>query len=193
MPALPDYLVGVQASSAAICQAVWCAVVTTTITSELHTHGDLATIVGPYTWGAIHYLVNRFPCEPCAATGRVIFNGVHDLFNIRLGKPMQFPDDFKALVDEIRLALASLASLKDVTTIQPLARFSLPAARTVTTVAGTEVARLARAVGINGFTRTCTPAAAKRWESCVVQVKEKGGANPYAVCTASVGCSPDRR
>lgn len=159
--------------------------------ADLHAHSsDLAAAVGPYTWGVIHNAVDTFPCGPCADTGKLIFDGVHDLFNVRLGKGLQRPKAFWALVSEVKLAVDQVkgqAMGKSLEGSRYTGNLSLGGS-----VSPLEVAALAKDAGIYGFSPVCSPQGATKWESCVQQVKSKGGANPFAVCTASVGCSPRR-
>lgn len=130
---------------------------------------DIADLVGPYTWGAIHYLVENFPCAPCVPTGSRLFRGIHDLFNYHVGNPIQFPEDLEFLRETIQGV-----------PIQPTAAHGLEA----------EVARLAVQAGLLKFP-TCSTKEAQKHEKCVIATKGKVD-SPHAVCTVSVGCTPSR-
>ena len=71
----------------------------------LHARGqreyDVAAIVGPYTWSMIHHLVENFPCHHCAEEGGRLMRGLHDLVNLKLGKKLQYPADFRYLADAV--------------------------------------------------------------------------------------------
>lgn len=139
---------------------------------------DVAEIVGPYTWGLLHHAVETFPCEHCRQEGTRLLHGLHDVVNAELGKPIKFPQDLKFLAAHVDKAIALLPKTS-------------PAGK-LSGALEAEIERLARTVGLlsREFGR-CGTAKTKQWERCVQQVKSEGSADsPFAVCTASVGCSP---
>lgn len=126
----------------------------------LHRHDDsweVSELVGPYTWGAIHYLAEAFPCPPCAQHGGALMRGVHDVVNYNTGKAIMFPQDLYALAMESAEAAMSLEAQE--------------------------------------FPR-CTDTERQKFERCILDIKarpeEEQPESAYAVCTASVGCSPRR-
>lgn len=62
---------------------------------------DIAEIAGPYTWDILHHVVSRFPCAPCAREGSKLLRGLHDLVNVKIGKPLFAPADFRYLVQMV--------------------------------------------------------------------------------------------
>ena len=140
---------------------------------------DMSELVGPYTWSALHHLVQTFPCDTCARHGGRLLRGLHDLVNVGLGKPLFAPRDFKFLVQEVGKAVHEV----DLEHPMP-ANFDA------------EVKRLAVEVGVMPHTSAaggfpaCTGEDRRKFERCVQQVKGRGGVDsPFAVCTTSVGCT----
>lgn len=132
---------------------------------------DIAEIVGPYAWGVIHHAFETFPCAPCAENGGKLGRGVHDVVNFHRGEPVQHPEDLEFLREAVMEV--------------PPQRSSSPLEL--------EVLRLAGEAGIMERAKfpKCTPAAGRKFERCVRQVKKGGTADsPQSVCTVSVGCSP---
>ena len=81
--------------------------------AELH-HGDdeivfdIADVCGPATWSAIHHLAENFPCGPCAEEGASLMRFAHDLINVKLGRPLMYPDDFRTWSTTVFETAASL-------------------------------------------------------------------------------------
>lgn len=127
---------------------------------------DVGEVVGPYTWGALHYLAENFPCPPCADHAGALMRGFHDVINFRIGKAIEFPADLDLLAHESVLAINSLE-------ISDLPPSGLP-------------------LGAREFP-TCVGDQGASFERCVVSVKDQEVQpdSPFAVCTAAVGCSPN--
>lgn len=123
---------------------------------------DVSEVVGPYTWGALHYLVDNFPCPPCADHGGALMRGLHDVVNWGIGKPIQFPADLDLLAHEAVEAMNSLAAAAGL----PLGAREFP------TCTGDQGAKFERCV-------------------VSVKDQEVQPDSPFAVCTAAVGCSPN--
>lgn len=66
---------------------------------------DVAEIVGPYTWSAIHHLVETFPCKHCSEEGTRLMHGLHDVVNVKLGKKVKYPKDLVFLAEQVDVAL----------------------------------------------------------------------------------------
>lgn len=76
------------------------------MSGQLHSHSKdpgIGEIVGPYSWGIIHYVAESFPCEPCAQEAKALMRFAHDLVNFRLGKSIQYRANFQAHIQEIQL------------------------------------------------------------------------------------------
>ncbi len=146
---------------------------------EKHLHAeedftDVAWLAGPYGWGIIHHAFETFPCAPCAEAGGALGKGVHDVVNHHIGKPIQHPRELEYLRQAI----------SEVPRQQQAAGPDL----------ATEVAKLAQGVGLEQRFPRCDPTEARRFESCVQQVKAEGTADsPFGICTVSIGCSPRRK
>jgi len=53
------------------------------------------------TWDKLHALPKNMNCEHCANEAQRIFNGIHDLVNLGLGKEPHTITDFNYLVSKI--------------------------------------------------------------------------------------------
>ncbi len=126
---------------------------------------SVSEVVGPYAWRIIHHAAESFPCDECAEEGGSLMRFAHDLVNHKLGKPVQFPADLERWT-------AVVAEASSAAGVVPPGVF----------------AALARA-GETSSRPTCAGDARERFERCVEGVKDAPGVdNPFAVCTASVGC-----
>ncbi|MCI0440768.1 MAG: hypothetical protein L0177_16805, partial [Chloroflexi bacterium] len=78
----------------------------------LHAHNDdrptISEIVGPYTWGLLHFAVESFPCPACAEDGKKLIRAIHDLVNWRLEKPMRYPANFRKIAEEFARVASSM-------------------------------------------------------------------------------------
>ena len=122
---------------------------------------DVGEVVGPYTWGALHYLAENFPCPPCADHAGALMRGFHDVINFRIGKPIQFPADLDLLAHESVEAINSMA---------PASGLAM-GAREFPTCTGDQGASFERCV-------------------ISVKTQDVQPDSPFPVCTAAVGCSP---
>lgn len=88
--------------------------------------------------------------------------GLHDVVNFGVGNPIMFPEDLQHLASEAAEAVASLKA----GAFLPLGARNFP---------------------------TCNSDQGAKFERCVGAVKHRDPQpdSPFAVCTASVGCSPN--
>jgi len=71
---------------------------------------DIAETCGGYAWGILHHVAESFPCKHCAEEGQSLLRFAHDLVNVKLGKPLQAPDDAErwiGVVHEIESVIAN--------------------------------------------------------------------------------------
>jgi len=54
---------------------------------------------GHLWWQRLEQAVASINCPPCQAEGKRLLNGLHDVVNAKLGKPIQRPDDLRYLAD----------------------------------------------------------------------------------------------
>lgn len=73
---------------------------------------DIADVCGPATWAAIHGLAENFPCAPCAEEAGSVMRFAHDLINIKVGKQVMYPDDFRKWAGVVFETSAELGGLE---------------------------------------------------------------------------------
>ena len=156
---------------------------------------DIAEMMGPYTWGILHHAIESFPCGPCAHDGGRLMRGLHDVVNSMLGKSLFAPKDLEFLAGHVADAMHELpvavVHKKDLSSIEAEAR------RLAQKAGFLSVGQLTQLQDLGELELTIFPKCGSvdeaKIESCVEQIKKQaGGASPFAVCTASVGCTPAR-
>ncbi len=91
---------------------------------------DIADVCGPATWSAIHHLAENFPCAPCAEDAGSLMRFAHDLVNVKIGKPVHFPDDFRQWAGLVFETSAELGNLEAAALAQDSTRCELAQERT---------------------------------------------------------------
>lgn len=148
---------------------------------------SVAEVVGPYTWGIIHQLVEEFPCAPCAEDGAKLMRFTHDIVNMKLGKPLfdagNFVDHLNLIYEMVevdgRLGTSYGSVESEVTKLFPINDGSLSMClggdRLELEVCTDEIRSLNRTNGC--------PTAGDGTPACP---------NPVNVCSSLVGCIPGK-
>ena len=87
---------------------------------------NISEVVGPYAWGNLHHAAESFPCPPCAEEGASLLRMAHDLVNHKLGKPLQYAEDFRRwhpVMEQVEAQLMS--SIRQPDWVDQLVRHSL--------------------------------------------------------------------
>ena len=63
------------------------------------------TAWGPHVWATVHHLMAAIPCPDCQAEGRILAEGIHDIVNGHLGKPLHAPESLCMVHDQARSTL----------------------------------------------------------------------------------------
>lgn len=180
---------------------------------------DVSEIVGPYAWRILHHAVEAFPCHECAQHGKRLMRGLHDLVNIHLGQKPFAPDDFRHLVEMVREAEKLMGGTTNNVALEDLEAEARRLAREVGLLSADREIDLVPCDRLEVFQLVmgelfqemdhlreymmcpmqseqfpkCNQAQAEKFERCVQDLKDRPEVeSPFAVCTASVGCSPRR-
>lgn len=52
-------------------------------------------VFGPKYWKAFAKIADEIPCPPCRAHGKELISFMHDVVNLKLGKPIFNPQNFE--------------------------------------------------------------------------------------------------
>jgi hypothetical protein len=64
----------------------------------------VSDVCGPSWWGALHGVVDSISCESCRDHGQDLMSAMHDFVNIKLGKELYDPVNFRHVADEYHKA-----------------------------------------------------------------------------------------
>lgn len=56
---------------------------------------------GPCIWGELHEVADRIPCDECKGFGVRAIRAVHDMVNVKLGKPLFDPKGFLLFAEQV--------------------------------------------------------------------------------------------
>ena len=70
------------------------------ITFRLPTSVD-PEVFGPSYWNAFHTLARKIPCSLCRGEAESFMQFFHDYVNLKLGKPLKYPDNFAYWTERI--------------------------------------------------------------------------------------------
>lgn len=71
---------------------------------------NLSAVYGPLWWAKLEQDVAAINCPPCRAEGQALLSAMHDLMNLKLGKPLFDANNFRRVATEYGAALNALAS-----------------------------------------------------------------------------------
>jgi len=63
------------------------------------------SVWGPHVWAALHHIVRAIPCPDCRMEGEMLIEGIHDIVNEHIGKPLHSPRSLCMLEHQARKAL----------------------------------------------------------------------------------------
>lgn len=56
---------------------------------------------GSKVWSELHRIVENIPCGSCSVEGQSLLNAMHDIINLRLGKPIYDLKNMKFFMEEL--------------------------------------------------------------------------------------------
>jgi len=73
-------------------------------------HTDMAQTCGPFWWGAMEGVAAAVNCPPCRSQAQAMVSAMHDLVNLKLGKPVYNSQVFQQVAQEYSRGLALMGS-----------------------------------------------------------------------------------